>query len=216
MALASRTLAQQTGALAASVPPLELTGKLATHTGIVAEQNEAAIVTYGSSDATQGAIAMYEEIVAAGGWRKLPSGKLEKGVKSAKVVAVRQRLVREGYLELEALSVDAPEIYDGTVIGAVRSFQINHGIAPSGKIDARTRAAMDVGASQRLFMLQDNLPRIEAYAQGLGRRNILVNIPSLQLETVADGKVFARHNVVCGKLERPTPTLMMCRDWRNC
>ena len=199
--------ADQTGSLAAAAPRLDFQGKLATHSGIVAGQNETAMVTPGSLDAMQGAISLYEEIVAAGGWSKLPAGKLEKGVKSPKVVALRERLVREGYLDIEALGIPKPQVYDGLLIGAVRAFQINHGIAPSGKVDNRTRAALDVPAIHRLFMLQENQPRVQTYADGLGRRNILVNIPSVQLETVDNGIVFSRHNIVCGKLERPTPTL---------
>lgn len=198
----------QTASLAAGGPRLDLSGKLATHTGIVADQQESAMVTPGAADAMLNAISMYEEIVAQGGWKRLPPGKFEKGVKSSRVVALRERLVREGYMDIDALTVEEPNVYDGILIGAVRAFQINHGIAPTGKVDNRTRAAMDVAAEKRLFQLQQNLPRVEAYAVGLGYRNILVNIPAVQLETVENGKVFARHNVVCGKLERPTPSLV--------
>src|SRR5262249_9052639 len=60
----------------------------------------------------------------------------------------------------------------------------------------------------RLATLIENEPRVAAYAQDLGRRAILVNIPSLQLETVEDGRVFSRHNIVAGKLDRPSPSLM--------
>jgi L,D-transpeptidase YcbB len=203
----AQTVPQETGSLAPAAPRLDLSGKLATHTGIIADAQESAMLAPGSSEAMASAISMYEEIVAQGGWRKLPKGKLQKGVKSSAVVALRERLVRENYMDIDALSGDAPETYDGMLIGAVRTFQINHGIAPSGKIDNRTRAAMDIPAQHRLFMLQDNQPRIETYGQGLGARNILVNIPSVQLELVEYGKVYARHNVCCGKLERPTPTL---------
>ena len=210
-AFVSKAYAQQagdqTGTLAASVPRLDLGGKLATHTGIVSDANEAAMVTSGTSEAIANAIASYEEIVAQGGWRKLPQGKLQKGVKSPAVVALRERLVRENYMDIDALSGPKPDVYDGMLIGAVRSFQINHGLAPTGAIDKRTRTAMDIPAMHRLFMLQQNQPRVEAYAEGLGGRNILVNIPSVQLELVEDGRVYARHNICCGKLERPTPTL---------
>ncbi len=82
--------------------------KLATRTGIVAERHEAAMATSGSADAMQGAISMYEEIVAQGGWDKLPNTKLEKGVNSKAVVRLRERLVREGYLDLETLGGDSP------------------------------------------------------------------------------------------------------------
>ena len=56
-------------------------------------------------------------------------------------------------------------------------------------------------------MLRENLPRVQAYAEGLGERSILVNIPAAQLETVEYGRVYSRHNIVVGKLERPSPTL---------
>ena len=97
----------------------------------------------------------------------------------------------------------------GAEPGTVEIYVSHRGMeqVPTGKIDNRTRAAMDVPAQHRLFMLQDNQPRIEAYGQGLGGRNILVNIPSVQLELVELGKVYARHNICCGKLDRPTPTL---------
>ena len=181
--------------------------KLATRTAVIADRNEAAMVTRGSEEAMQGAIAMYEEIVAQGGWTKLPNAKLDRGAKSKVVVKLRERLVREGYLDLDNLGVAAPDAFDDDLARALKSFQYNHGIYTSGKVDSRTYAALNMPAEHRLFQLQDNLPRVRAYGEGLGSRNILVNIPSVQLETVEDGIVFARHNVVCGKLERPTPTL---------
>jgi L,D-transpeptidase YcbB len=205
--LATPALAQQTSSVAALAPHVDLSGKLATRTGIIVDQNETAMVTGGSPEAMQGAISLYEEIVAGGGWRKLPKGKLEKGAKGPAVIALRERLVRENYLDIDALNGAAPEIYDGQIIGAIRAFQINHGIAPTGKVDNRTRGELDVAASHRLFQLQENQVRVATYALGLGERNILVNIPSTQLETVENGIVYARHNVVVGKVTRPTPSL---------
>jgi L,D-transpeptidase YcbB len=204
--------AQQTESIAAMAPrnepaALDFSGKLSTRTGIVAEQQESAMITQGSIESMQSAIDMYQEIVAGGGWRKLKPGKYEKGVKSSRIVDLRERLVRENYLDLDALNVEAPEVFDGQLTGAIRAFQLNHGIAPSGKVDGRTKTALDVPAQKRLFALRENLPRIGAHLTTIKRRAVLVNIPSVQLETVEDGIVYARHNIVCGKLERPTPTL---------
>jgi L,D-transpeptidase YcbB len=200
--------AQQTDSVASAGVRINLSGKLATHTGVVS-QNETAMITAGSPEAMLGAIAMYEEIVAIGGWRKLPAkGKLEKGAKGPHVVSLRERLVREGYLDIDSLTIEKPEVYDGQIIGAIRSFQINHGIAPTGKVDNRTRGELDVSAGHRLFQLQENQVRVATYAQDLGPRNILVNIPSTQLETIENGVVYARHNVIAGKVSRPTPTLV--------
>jgi L,D-transpeptidase YcbB len=209
LALPQQSFAQQTSTAAALGPRVNLSGKLATRTSVVAEQNEAAMITQGSAEAMQGAISMYEEIVAGGGWRKLPAkGKLEKGAKGPQVMALRERLVREGYLDIDALTVTKPEVYDGQLIGAMRSFQINHGIAPTGKVDERSREQLNISAGYRLFQLQENQVRVSAYAENLAARNILVNIPSVQLETVVNGRVHARHNVIVGRVSRPTPTLV--------
>jgi L,D-transpeptidase YcbB len=209
LAVPAVAAAQQTSSVAALAPRINLSGKLATRTAVIAAQNEAAMITANSSEAMQGAISMYEEIVAVGGWRKLPAkGKLEKAAKGPQVVALRERLVRENYLDIDALSIAKPDVYDGQIIGAVRAFQINHGIAPSGKVDSRTRSELDVAASHRLFQLQENQVRVATYEQGLGTRNILVNIPSVQLETVVNGRVYARHNVIVGRVSRPTPSLV--------
>ena len=89
-----------------SRPRINLSGKLATRTGVVADQHEAAMITAGSPEAMQGAISMYEEIVAGGGWQQTAAkGKLEKVAKGPHVMALRERLVREGYLDIDALSV---------------------------------------------------------------------------------------------------------------
>ena len=196
-----------TGSITSIAPRLAIAGKLATKTEFLAERQEAAMVTAGSVRALEDAILTYQEIVAGGGWANIGKGKLEKGVKSDLVVALRQRLVAEAYLPFEEIMAEAPEVFDDNMIGALKTFQARHGIAPSGKVDERTRAELNITARARLQTLRENYPRVGEYALDLGSRNILVNIPSAQLETVEDGRVRSRHNVVVGKLERPTPSL---------
>lgn len=196
-----------TSSITSVAPKMAMMGKLATKTEMVADRQEAAMITLGSVNALETAIQMYEEIVAGGGWPTLAGGKLAKGKKSAGVVLLRQRLVTEGYLPFDELSIDQPELFDENVADALRTFQISHGIAASGKVDERTRAELNISAKARLFTLRENYPRVGEYLKDLGARNILVNIPSAQLETVELGKVYSRHNVVAGKLERPTPML---------
>ncbi len=208
LASATPLLAQEyTSSLTSIAPQLATQGKLATQTEILNDRGEAAMLTLGSLQALDGAIGMYEEIVAGGGWPLVTGNKLEKGAKGEKVFALRQRLVAEGYIEFDSLSEENAAKYDASLIAAVRSFQANHGIAPSGKVDARTKAELNIFAEARLFTLKENYPRVQEYLSGLGARNILVNIPSAQLETVELGRVYSRHNVVVGKVERPTPML---------
>ena len=77
-----------------------------------------------------------------------------------------------------------PPSIDDEMVEAVRAFQINHGVLPSGMVAEKTLAELNVPAETRLGMLRENLPRVEAYAQGLRDYAILVNIPAAQLETV--------------------------------
>ncbi len=196
-----------TGSIASVTPKTATSGKLATRTEIVADRGLAAMVTPGSQEAMLGAIAMYEEIVAGGGWPQL-NAKLNKGAKGPHVETLRQRLVAEGYLPFDSLNSEAPDVYDDEIIAAVQAFQTNHGVAPTGTVGERTLAELNITADARLFTLHENWSRIVTYAQGLGSRYILANIPSAQLETVENGQVFSRHNIVAGKLDRPSPALV--------
>jgi murein L,D-transpeptidase YcbB/YkuD len=196
-----------TGSITSIAPKLAIAGKLATKTEFLADRQEAAMVTSGSIRALEGAIQLYEEFVAGGGWPSIGKGKLEKDVRSDLVATLRQRLVAEGYLPFEDMFVESPDVFDANIIEALKFFQTSHGIAPSGKIDERTRAELNITARARLQTLRENYPRVGEYALDLHERNILVNIPSAQLETVEYGKVRSRHNVVVGKRERPSPSL---------
>ena len=196
-----------TASITSITPRLAVAGKLATKTEFLADRQEAAMVTSGSIRALEGAIQLYEEFVAGGGWPSIGKGKLEKDVKGDLVVTLRERLVAEGYLPFEDMFVESPDVFDANIIEALKFFQTSHGIAPSGKVDDRTRAELNITARARLQTLRENYPRVGEYALELHERNILVNIPSAQLETVEYGKVRSRHNVVVGKRERPSPSL---------
>jgi murein L,D-transpeptidase YcbB/YkuD len=199
--------ADQTNSITAIVPQTAPAGKLATRTEIIADRGEAAMLSLGSLSAMGNAIGMYRQIAIDGGWPMLKSAKLKKGAKGAAVAALRERLAIEGYLPPDAMAVKNPDRFDATLDKAVKAFQVNHGLAPTGKIDTRTLAELNVPADLRLQTLEINAPRIEAYLQKLGARYILVNIPSAQLEAVNFGTVYSRHNVVVGKRGRPSPTV---------
>lgn len=218
LALGTVALAQQqvqTGSLATPAPAKAKpdkspkAGSLATQTEIVAGQDQQPMLGANSVSAMQGAISIYEEIVAGGGWEELETRTLKKGAKGQAVIALRQRLIRENYLPFDSLSSETAAVFDDEMVDAVKAFQTNHGILPSGIAAEKTLAELNVPAETRLGMLRENLTRVEAYAQDLtGDFAILVNIPAAQLETVEYGHVYSRHNIVVGKLDRPSPTLV--------
>lgn len=184
------------------------TGKLATQTEILRGQSQAALLTPASPQAMDAAVAMYDHITRNGGWPRISEHNLEKGDFSDQVALLRQRLVAEGYLPRQSLDVDEPEKFSVEIRDAVKAFQSNHGLATTGKVDDRTLAEFNVPAGERLRQLQINQPRVATYSSKLGPRYILVNIPSAQLEAVNFGAVYSRHNIVAGKLDRPSPVLM--------
>jgi L,D-transpeptidase YcbB len=195
------------GSITSIAPRIAMQGKLATKTEVVQGQGQAPMITLGSLTALDSAISMYQEIVAGGGWPTMSKIKYDKTSKPADIFRLRQRLVREGYLEFEALAAANANTFDATLVTAIKAFQFNHGANPSGKLDERTRAEMNISAEARLYTLQENRPRVAEHLKDLGPRYVAVNIPAAQLETVELGEIYSRHNVVVGKLERPTPSL---------
>ncbi len=182
--------------------------KLATKTEIIRGSAQAPMVGMHSLDSMAGAIALYEEIAAGGGWHELAKAKYEPGRKHARNIALRERLVREGYLDFETLGSSAADMLDEGTTSAVIAYQSAHGLLQTGNVGEQTRAALNMPVEFRLQTLRANFRRIEQYLVGLADRAILVNIPACQLETTEFGQVHSRHNVIAGKPERPTPSLM--------
>ena len=195
------------GSITSIAPRIAMQGKLATRTEIVAGQGQAPMLTLGSLQALHEAIAKYEEISAGGGWPTLPKTLYDKTANPRAILLLRQRLVREDYLDFDTLATGHAEKWDANLTTSLRAFQYNHGALPTGKMDERTRQELNISAEARLFSLKENLPRVSEYMRDLGPRYIAVNIPGAQLEAVELGQLYSRHNVVVGKLDRPTPSL---------
>lgn len=196
-------------ALGAAVPQTNFAtnnaGKATTKTEVVAERGLQPMVSSSSDRALADAISRYEIIASRGGWGSVGPKKLSNGSSGPQVVALKRRLVAEGYLNADSLEGDE---YSDAVTKAVARFQANHGLAVTGKVDSGTINAMNVPVAQRLATLRANQPRMAEYAKGLEARYVIVNVPALQLETVEFDRVFSIHNVVAGKPERATPVTL--------
>lgn len=150
------------------------------------------------------AIKRYTEIVERGGWKPVPRMKLQAGMTSPAVAILRARLYLSGDLKERS---GYPEYFDSYVERAVKRFQASNGLAPTGIVDERTIAALNIPASVRLAQLRTNLDRVTALARSAGKRYVLVNIPAAQVEVVENDRVVSRHSGVVGKIDRPTPIL---------
>jgi murein L,D-transpeptidase YcbB/YkuD len=156
--------------------------------------------------AMKAAIQRYTDIVGNGGWPTLPDMTLQPGSGGRVIEQLRQRLLASGDLKGSGESVFGGG-YDYNVERAVKRFQASNGLTPTGIVDKRTVAALNVPAAVRLKQLKVNLARLQEIARGAGKRYVVVNIPAAQIEAVEDDRVVSRHAGVVGKPDRQTPIL---------
>jgi L,D-transpeptidase YcbB len=150
------------------------------------------------------AIQRYAAIAERGGWRQLPEMQLQTGMTHEAVGVLRERLLSSGDLKEQS---SFPNHYDFYVEKAVKRFQASNGLTPTGVVDKRTVAALNVPAAARLRQLRQNLARLQEAGRGLPKKYVMVNIPSAQIEAVDGDRVVSRHAGVVGKLDRQTPLL---------
>jgi L,D-transpeptidase YcbB len=147
----------------------------------------------------------YSAIDVRGGWPIVPAdAKLSPGASGAAVALLRRYLVVTGDLPANA---EAGDSYDDAVTGAVKKFQLRHGLEPNGSVGARTIKALNVPVKDRIKQLEASLERLRGMDFLFAERYVVVNIPAAFVEAVARGTVERRYRVIVGKIDRPSPTL---------
>ena len=148
--------------------------------------------------------ARYQNIVAEGGWKKIPGGEqLRKGIISKKrVPLLANRLYMTGDLASynPNVTVVTQEMKD-----AIKHFQRRMGIWPSGAVTKTTRAAMNVSAERRLEKIKLNLERMRWEESAFGLDYVYINIPDFKMRFYKDGGKDIEMRVVVGKPDHPTP-----------
>jgi murein L,D-transpeptidase YcbB/YkuD len=150
------------------------------------------------------AIKRYTEIEARGGFRPVPDQQMQVGSNGPAVGLLRERLLASGDLKESSSFVEQFDFY---LEKAVKRFQASNGLTPTGVVEKRTIAALNVPASARLRQLKTNLARLQEFVRGMPKKYVVVNIPSAQIEAVESDRVVSRHAGVVGKIDRPTPLL---------
>lgn len=152
------------------------------------------------------ALARYRAIQRNGGWPTLPPlvEPLRPGDSNPDVAIVRRRLAAIGD---PVASTRQPDLYDHTLVDAVRRFQRDHYLAVDGVVGAKTRAALNVGVGERIDQIRVNLERARWLLHGLPKSFVLVDIAGYQLSYYRpDGQIW-RTRIVVGKPYRKTPSL---------
>jgi murein L,D-transpeptidase YcbB/YkuD len=153
----------------------------------------------------ESAIAMYQGIVSAGGWPRLPDRiTLRPGDSDANVAILRQRLVMSGDMRAGG----DPYTYDSVLEAAVKNYQLHNGVEPTGIVYGITQRLLNVPADTRLRQLQLNLDRMRELLPKLtAPRYILMNSASFELQGIAGGRVEVTSRTIAGKRATPTPVV---------
>ena len=109
-------------------------------------------------------------------------------VASGRVALLRERLLLSGDLRGGRRS----QSFDFYVDKAVKRYQASNGLAPTGIVDKRTIAALNMPAAARLKQLKANLARLTEAAKSAAKRYVVVNIPAAQIESGARATASCR------------------------
>ena len=136
-----------------------------------------------------------EAAIAAGGWGPtVPPGTLSPGDTGPAVVALRDRLMRMGYL---GRSVTAD--YDADIARAVTAFQVNHGLVADGVFSDTTWVELNTSPQERLGSVIVAMERERWLDIDRSVRHIWVNMPDFSAKIMDHGKTVFQTRVVIGK-----------------
>ncbi|HEY6919160.1 MAG TPA: L,D-transpeptidase family protein [Tabrizicola sp.] len=136
-----------------------------------------------------------EAQILAGGWgAPVPEGALMPGDTGPGVIALRDRLVRMGYLAPTAVAS-----YDRALQAAVTAFQLNHGLTADGAAGEGTVAEINLGPEERLKSVIVAMERERWMHIDRSVKHVWVNLPDFRAKIMEDGKTVFETRVVIGK-----------------
>jgi L,D-transpeptidase YcbB len=136
-----------------------------------------------------------EAQIAAGGWGEpVPASALGPGDSGPDVVALRDRLVRMGYLSSTSVAS-----YDRVLQAAVTGFQLNHGLTADGVANEATIAEINIGPEARLKSVIVAMERERWMHFDRSSKHIWVNLPDFRARIIEGGKTIFETRVVIGK-----------------
>ncbi len=133
--------------------------------------------------------------IANGGWGAVvPVNSLKPGQAGQAVIALRNRLIRMGYLNRSA-----SQSYDATIQKAVQAFQEDHGLTPDGVAGPGTIDEINTAAEKRLASILVAMERERWTNIDRGKRHIWVNLADFTAKIVDGGRVTFTTRSVIGK-----------------
>ena len=139
----------------------------------------------------------YLKIAKNGGWPQVNPVKksLKKGTSSPDIAIIKKRLMITGDLA----GNDTSQVFNDTLVIAVKNFQSRHGFTPTGIISDSLVKEMNVPAVQRVEQLLMNMDRMRWLANEPTGNLIVVNIPEFMMHIYEGKEKYADIVVVVGK-----------------
>lgn len=149
----------------------------------------------------------YRNLAMRGGWPSFRAGQtIRPGDRDPRLPALVQRLVAEGDLD-EVEAAGYGDTYDEGLVGAVRRFQVRHGLTQDGVIGEGTQSALSASAEDRARQIALNLERRRWLARELSPERIEVNTAAAIMVYWKDGRPVHSNRVVVGSPRNQTPSL---------
>jgi murein L,D-transpeptidase YcbB/YkuD len=126
---------------------------------------------------------------------------LKIGMHDPRVPQLRERL---------GLASEAGTTYDKALAEAVKKFQRERELSPTGNLSSATVEALNGGRQVRhreADVIIANMERWRWLPRDLGKAYVMLNIPNFTLKVVKDGAPIWQTKVVVGKPHTPTPIL---------
>jgi murein L,D-transpeptidase YcbB/YkuD len=143
--------------------------------------------------------------LASVGYVRVPEGRelVYKG-RGPAVIELRRRLVQAGALAPDEATLDH---FDLALVNALRRFQAQNGINPTGNLGPQTRAALNATVEDHVAALVFSRARLANMSWPSDGKYIVANIANASVELIADGALVHRQVAVFGRVTRATPEL---------
>ncbi|WP_171015914.1 L,D-transpeptidase family protein [Devosia sp. FKR38] len=127
----------------------------------------------------------------------IPAGRtLRPGMTDERIPTLRQRF---------ELPLGTDNVYDDTLVEAVKTFQAAHDLDVDGVMGPATLAAVNGGAPLTRADILANMERWRWMPRDLGAFNVFVNVPEFRLAISRDGQEEYTTRVVVGTTKNQTP-----------
>ncbi|MCZ4058811.1 L,D-transpeptidase [Pantoea sp. LMR881] len=111
-----------------------------------------------------------------------------------------------GNVQNTAFDASTANVYDNTLVAAVKRFQQWQGLADDGAIGPRTREWLNVSPQMRVALLALNIQRLRLLPDDM-HNGIMVNIANYSLIYYNNGNKILSSRVIVGRPDRKTPLM---------